>query len=144
MSNRSRFFNSDRFIALRLKIIALLVIVTALGFASKFYRGVGAWWFNNSVAGLLYEVFWCLVLFFFFPRVKPLRLAFGVFVITCFLECLQLWHPPFLAPIRRSFIGQTLIGTTFSGWDFFYYVVGCGIGWLWLRRLSGGNRAAAG
>jgi hypothetical protein len=118
------------------KILVPLLVVTAIGFASKFYSGPGAWWWNNYVAGLLYEVFWCFVGVFFFPQAKPLWIASWVFWVTCFLEFLQLWHPPVLAVIRSTFIGQALIGTTFSPWDFFYYAVGCGIGWLWLRRLK--------
>ncbi len=116
-----------------------LSVITVLGFVSKFYRGPGAWWFNNYAGGLLYEIFWCLIGTFFFPRVKPFWIVLWVFGITCSLEFLQLWHPPFLEAIRSTFIGQTLIGTTFSGWDFLYYLIGCGIGWLWLKQVSLGS-----
>lgn len=34
-----------------------------------------------------------------------------------------------------STLGRTLIGTTFSLWDFPHYVLGCVLGWLWLRQL---------
>ena len=118
-----------------MNLLLWLLVLTALGFASKFYRGPGAWWFNNYVGGLLYEVFWCLIGAFFFPQIKPFWIALWVFGTTCLLEFLQLWHPPFLKVIRSTFIGRTLIGTTFSVWDFLYYLIGCGFGWVWLRRL---------
>ena len=120
----------------RLKVFLWLCAITPVGFASKFYKGPWAWWFNNYAGGILYEIFWCLVGIFFFSKAKPFWIAFWVFAITCFLEFLQLWHPPFLEVIRRTFIGRTLIGTTFSMWDFLHYFVGCGIGWFWLRVKS--------
>jgi hypothetical protein len=120
---------------MRLKIFLGLCIIVPIGFASKFYNGPAAGWFNNSLGGVFYEIFWCLVGIFLFPKAKPFWVAFWVFAVTCFLETLQLWHPPVLEAIRSTFIGQTLIGTTFSGWDFFYYLIGCGVGWIWMRRL---------
>ena len=136
MLNRSQSSTPNGFGTHCAKILSPLLVVTVLGFASKFYQGPAAWWFNNYVGGLLYEVFWCIVGFLLFPRAKPLRIALCVFVVTCSLEFLQLWHPPFLEVIRSTFVGRTFIGTTFSTWDFFYYVVGCVIGWIWLRWFS--------
>ena len=130
----------------RVRIAALvsLAIITPLGFLSKFYRGPGQLWANNSLGGLLYEVFWCLVVFVFLPRARPAAIAVWVFLITSALETLQLWHPWFLQAVRRTFIGATLIGTTFVWGDFFYYAVGCGAGFLVLRLIvirSGGINA---
>lgn len=116
-------------------IISILIIVP-LGFYAKFYRGPAAFWVNNSLGGLFYEIFWCLALFLFLPQVKPWKIAAGVFVVTCLLECLQLWHPPFLEAVRSVFIGRALIGTDFTWSDFMYYLAGCGIGWLWMRLLQ--------
>jgi len=59
----------------------------------------------------------------------------GVFIVTCLLECLQLWHPPFLEVLRSGFIGRTIIGTSFVWSDFIYYVLGCLAGWFWLERI---------
>ncbi|MDP6778276.1 MAG: DUF2809 domain-containing protein, partial [Candidatus Latescibacteria bacterium] len=60
----------------------------------------------------------------------------NVLAVTCALEVLQLWHPPFLELVRRSFVGATLLGTSFDWVDFPHYVAGCAIGWLWMRRLG--------
>ena len=119
------------------RIITLLslLFITPLGFLSKFYAGPGAKWLNNSFGGLLYEIFWCLVIFLILPRLKPVNIAVGVFVVTCLLECLQLWHPPFLEVLRSDFIGRTIIGTSFVWSDFIYYILGCFAGWLWLERI---------
>jgi hypothetical protein len=117
-------------------VILSLLVVTPLGFAFKFYSGPGNWWFNDYGAGVLYEIFWIMLAFFFLPSKRSASLIpICVFVITCILEFLQLWHPPFLQAIRSSFFGSALIGTTFAWWDFPHYILGCLIGWGWLRFL---------
>ncbi len=118
----------------------LLLIITPLGFASKYYAGPGAWWFNNYAGGILYEMFWCIVLILFFPHVSALRIACIVLGVTCLLECMQLWHPVFLESIRSTFLGRTLIGTTFVWWDFPHYVIGCFAGWFIIKSISVKNR----
>ena len=115
--------------------ISLLFIIP-IGFYSKFYSGPAANWVNDSLGGVFYEIFWCLVLFLCFKNSKPWRIAFFVLIITCILEFLQLWHPPFLEIIRGSFIGRTILGTSFTWSDFPYYFLGSWFGWLWLRRLQ--------
>ena len=113
-----------------------LLFVTPLGFLFKFYSGPGRWWFNDYGAGLLYEIFWILIVFFFFPTNKSARnTPLWVFTITSLLEILQLWHPGFLENIRSYFLGKALIGTTFGWWDFPHYAIGCLIGWSWIRRI---------
>ena len=116
--------------------LIILLIITPLGFYTKFYSGPAAQWVNNSLGGSLYEIFWCLLFFIIFPQVKPLIITASVFIVTCFLEVLQLWHPPFLELIRSSFIGRTILGTSFSWNDFIYYFIGSGVGYLILTRLN--------
>jgi hypothetical protein len=113
-----------------------LVVVLPAGFYTKFYRGPGAHWVNDSLGGLLYEIFWCLVFALVIPRSKPFRIALWVLIATCCLEFLQLWHPPFLETLRSHFLGAAILGTTFDWMDFPYYAVGCAIGWLWLEKAS--------
>ena len=116
-------------------VISLLVIVPA-GFYSKFYAGPAAGWVNNSLGGVFYEIFWCLVIFLFFSSVKPWKISAGVWVVTCCLEFLQMWHPSLLQILRSSFIGSTILGTTFVWSDFPYYFAGSTVGWIWLRALQ--------
>ena len=115
--------------------LASLVVIVPVGFYSKFYRGPGAHWVNDSLDGVFYEIFWCLLVSLALPRAEPRRIAGGVLTATCILEFLQLWHPMFLEAIRSTFIGATIIGTTFDWTDFPYYFAGSGIGWYWLNRL---------
>ena len=121
---------------IRFILLISILIITPLGFASKFYTGLGAKWFNNSLGGLLYEVFWCLVISLIFIKFKPWKIALFVFTITCFLEFLQLWHPYFLEVLRSTFIGRTIIGTTFVLRDFIYYFIGSLMGWALLVKIK--------
>jgi hypothetical protein len=116
--------------------LILLLLFTPIGFYTKIYSGPAAQWVNDSLGGLLYEIFWCLLFFFFFVKAKAWVIATSVFIVTCFLELLQLWHPKFLEIIRRYFIGRTLLGTSFNLYHFIYYFIGSGIGYLILSRLQ--------
>ena len=116
--------------------LILLLLITPLGFYTKFYPGPGASWVNDSLGGIFYEIFWCLLVFLFFTNAKAWVVATSVFIVTCFLELLQLWHPEFLEIIRSCFIGRTLLGTSFNMYDFIYYFIGSGIGYLILSRLQ--------
>ena len=116
--------------------LILLLLITPLGFYTKIYSGPGASWVNDSLGGVFYEIFWCLLVFLFVVKAKAWVIATSVFIVTCFLELLQLWHPEFLEIIRSYFIGRTLLGTSFSLYDFIYYFIGSGIGYLILTRLQ--------
>ncbi|MFH0953959.1 MAG: DUF2809 domain-containing protein [Verrucomicrobiota bacterium] len=122
--------------ATRTAAVILLVLVAAAGLASKFYRGPAADWVNNSLGGVFYVVFWCLLAFLLLPRARPCLIACTVLVITCLLEFLQSWHPAWLEQLRSSFLGAALLGTSFAWSDFPYYFLGCGLGWYWMRRPS--------
>ena len=138
-----KWFSPSRWGRTRLWTLLSLLAVTPLGFALKLYTGPGRAWANNYAAGVLYEIFWCLLLFLIRPR-RPIlspskdagRIALVVLIATCILEFLQLWHPAPLEAIRATFLGRTLLGTTFSWWDFPHYLLGCGLGWLWMARLA--------
>jgi len=120
----------------RLFIILLLIVIVPIGFFTKFYSGPAQDWISNSVGGLLYEIFWCLVLYFLFPKTRILLLAMIVFLTTCFLEFIQLWHPSFLEYLRSNFIGRTILGNAFNWMDFPYYIVGSFLGYVLLKFIS--------
>jgi hypothetical protein len=119
-----------------IRILAALILITPLGFATKFYRGPLHGWVADSLGGVLYEIFWCLAAALVFRRTDEKRIAVRVFLATCLLEILQLWHPPFLETVRSTFIGRTLIGTSFSWLDFPHYAIGCLAGWWMVKRLN--------
>ena len=116
--------------------LILLLLITPIGFYTKIYSGPGASWVNDSLGGVFYEIFWCLLVFLFMVNARAWVIATSVFIITCFLEVLQLWHPEFLKVIRSYFIGRTVFGTSFNLYDFIYYFIGSGIGYLILTRLK--------
>jgi hypothetical protein len=116
--------------------LILLLLITPIGFYTKIYSGPGASWVNDSLGGVFYEIFWCLLVFLFVVKAKAWVIATSVFIVTCFLELLQLWHPEFLEIIRSYFIGRTVLGTSFNLYDFIYYFIGSGIGYLILTRLQ--------
>ncbi len=121
---------------MRWRFLIALVFVTPLGFATKLYEGPGADWVRYSASGVLYVVFWVLAVLVARPRGSPVRVAAGVFAATSLLEVLQLWQPAFLQSVRATFLGATLLGTTFSWWDFPHYALGCAAGALLARRLG--------
>lgn len=113
-----------------------LTAIVPLGFYTKFYDGPQAGWVNHSLGGVFYEIFWCLLVFFLLPGVRAWTIALCVLAITCALEFAQLWHPPALTLVRSHLIGATLLGTTFSWYDFPYYLVGVTIGWAGISMLK--------
>ena len=113
-----------------------LVGLLPLGLYSKVYAGPAAAWVNDFLGGVFYVLFGCLLGFWFLPRAKPWRIALAVLMVTCLLEFLQRWHPPWLEGLRSVWLGQILLGTTFAGSDFPYDFIGAGLGWLWLPRCG--------
>ena len=112
-----------------------LLLIAALGFLAKFYAGPGRVWVNDSFAGVFYVVFWCVLAAVVFSRAGALRIAAIIVIVTSGLEVLQLWHPPFLESIRSTFPGRMLLGTSFVFSEFFYYVLGGVVGFVWIVRL---------
>jgi hypothetical protein len=115
--------------------VRLAVLIPA-GFLTKAYRGPFQAWVRDSLGGVLYEMFWIWLFSLLFPRGRTWIIVVSVLVVTSLLEAGQLWHPEFLDAVRQSFIGRTLIGTSFSWLDFPHYVLGCAIGGAWLSRLK--------
>ena len=125
------------FLLRRWPIVLSLYVITPVGFWCKAYSGPGQSWFNHYGGGVAYVIFWCLVVFFFWPNKKnATKIAVWLLAITCALETFQLWQPPFLQHIRSTFLGKALLGTTFVWWDFPHYILGALIGWLWMRVLG--------
>lgn len=124
----------------RLLIAVSIALVVPLGLYTRFYSGFGESWVRGSLGGVFYVIFWCLVVYLVLDTTRPLFIVAAVLIVTSGLEFLQLWHPPALETLRRSFLGSALLGTTFYWSDFPYYIVGALIAWLWLNRLHGERR----
>ncbi len=115
-------------------------LIVPVGLYTRFYGGIGESWVRESLGGVFYVIFWCLVVYLILDTARPRVIAMSVLLVTAGLEFLQLWHPPALETLRRSFLGSALLGTTFHWWDFPYYLIGALIAWLWMSRLHGEPR----
>lgn len=124
-----------RFLWKKKWILAAILVITPLGFYSKFYTGPASAWVNNSLGGVLYVIFWTLVFSLIFARTRPWKIAGLVVLITCILEFLQLLHPRFLESIRSTFMGATLLGNSFSWLDLAHYLVGAVLAFVLLTGL---------
>lgn len=108
----------------RLVHLAVLVVITPLGFATKFYGGPGAAWVNSYAGDIFYPIFWYFLFFFLCPNSRKWPVAAGVFWFSTAVEFTQLLDNGVLSWMRSSFIGRTLVGTGFVWADIFYYLVG--------------------
>ncbi len=121
----------------RILIVLSLLIITPLGLFSKAYTGVAQWWVNDYAGDILYEIFWCLFFFWFFPSKNAVVIIpMWVFTITSAIEICQLWYGLVPPSIRSSLIWKLLLGSSFVWWDFPHYAIGSLLGWLWLRSIS--------
>jgi len=115
-------------------IISILVIIPA-GIFTKFYHGLFDNWINNSLGGILYVIFWCLLFRLMNNRIKSGTIVMVIFILTCFIEFTQLFSNVFLDWIRSFFVGRIIIGTTFSISDFFHYLAGAILALFWLEKI---------
>jgi hypothetical protein len=81
-------------------------------------------WLANHLGGFFYVFFWACLVLGLFPANRPGRIILTVLVLTCGVEFLQLWQPPFLESIRATRPGALVLGTTFHWRDFPGYFVG--------------------
>lgn len=119
---------------------ASIVVNALLGlYAKRWYHGPGSAWARDSLGGVFYVIFWCMVVAMVLPRTNASRIAASVLIATCMLEFLQAWHPPLLEAARSTFLGRTILGSYFDWGDFLYYFIGAGIGWAWLQAIRRSN-----
>lgn len=114
----------------------LIVIVAALGVLAKILPSDPESWVSNHLAGTFYVVELALILYLIFPDHLSGVLVLAAFLLTSLVEFFQNWHPAFLESVRASFLGHTILGSTFSWLDFPWYVAGAFIGWLLLQWIK--------
>lgn len=122
--------------SIRQRLAVSLLVLIPLGIGTKFYGGPAAWWAHGHVGGVLYFIFWTVVVVLAVPSFSPWAVAGGVFVVTCGLEFLQLWSPVRLEAIRDTFFGHALLGSTFGRWDLLHHAIGAVCGGLFVRAVS--------
>ena len=123
--------------SVRLRLLLVLAVIIPLGIATKFFAGPAEQWVATHAGGLLYVVFWCLLVVALRPRLSPWVVSAAVLAITSMLEFLQLWHPDPLQTIRSTWLGHALIGSSFSWSDFPYYGVGAPVAVFIVRTCRG-------
>lgn len=135
--------NLIKYLKKRKWTLCAIALITPLGFYTKAYEGPASDWVNNSLGGILYVVFWSLIFSIVLKGTRAIAIALGVFTVTCSLEFLQLWHPPFLESIRSTFLGATLLGNSFTWLDIIHYGIGAllslGLIHLLLKRENSGT-----
>jgi hypothetical protein len=119
----------------RFVLFLLLAVLAVIGYWLRFYAPIDPEWRDYS-GGAAYVIFWILAYAFIRPTASALPVALTVFLITCCLEFLQLWHPTWLEAIRRTWPGRLVLGTTFQWSDFPPYMVGALIGFAAMRILT--------
>ncbi len=125
---------------LRLWISASALI--PIGYWVRFH-GFGPNEIKDALGSIAYEMFWIALGLACWPKVSPLKMSNGVFLLTCGLEFLQLWQPPLLQALRATLPGRLILGSTFSWSDFPAYGIGSLLGYLWVRFLAQATQKAS-
>jgi hypothetical protein len=124
----------------RILILLSLLLIIPLGIFSKAYTGLGQEWVKDYSGDVLYEIFWCLLIFWFTPPSQDLtklgKIALWVFAITCIIEVSQLWFYLVPVTIRSTFIWRMLLGNGFDWWDFPHYALGGLLGWKIIEQIA--------
>lgn len=115
-----------------------LIFLIPLGLFSKKYTGIGQELVHNYAGDILIEIFLCVLLFIILPkRSRSIKkIVFIVFIISIIIEFSQLLQTDFLNYLRQYFLGNLILGTTFSWLDFPCYFLGCLLGGMWLKVLE--------
>ena len=125
----------------RFPLFVALLIVTALGLGTSCYEGPERLWVRDHGSGILYVMFFVLLVLTVRPDLSPGRVSVVVCVLTCLVEVSQLIDAEWLNDIRRTWLGATLLGVGFKWWDLPHYAIGAIAGWGLARLLGTGPRA---
>lgn len=119
----------------RLRLLISAIALVPMGYWVRFY-GFGPSELKDAFGSIVYEMFWITLGLTCWPNVSRLKMSIGVFLLTCGIEFLQLWQPPFLQAIRATLPGRLVLGNTFSGSDFLAYGIGSFSGYFWVKFLA--------
>ena len=124
----------------RVPLSVALLIVTALGLGTSYYEGPERLWVRDHGSGILYVMYWILLVLTVRPDSSPGRVSIVVLVLTCLVEFSQLIDVKWLKEIRRTWLGANLLGSGFKWSDLPYYAIGAIVGWGLVRLLGAGPR----
>jgi Protein of unknown function (DUF2809) len=118
----------------RVALLVSTILLVPIGYLIRFSQS-GLPWLDDALGSVAYEMFWIVLVLVGFPKFSPMKVAIAVCLVTCAIEFLQLWQPPFLQAIRATLPGRLVLGTTFGWSDFPPYFVGSFLGWAWVMGL---------
>ena len=125
----------------RVPLCVALLVVTALGLGTSAYEGPERLWVRDHGSGILYVMFWILLVLCVRPDSSPARVSLVVCVLTCLVEFSQLIDAKWLIDIRKTWLGASLLGIGFKWSDLPYYAIGAIAGWGLARLLGAGPPA---
>jgi hypothetical protein len=118
----------------RVRLIAAAVIFLFAGYWLRFYAPISPT-LRDASGGISYVLVFALSFGALLSKSSARNISAGVFLATCSLEFLQLWHPGWLEACRRTLPGRLFLGTTFEWSDFPPYLIGAIFGWFLLHNL---------
>ncbi len=125
---------------IRLKAALVCLVTVGVCFAYNHYRSQLPDWWRENGGGIPYVVFWITILFFLLPKRRYiLPISISATLVTCLLEVLQLWKPPWLTQIRSTTLGAALLGSGFVWHDIPPYFMGGLVGYLILLAMVRGK-----
>jgi hypothetical protein len=115
---------------------AILLLLFGVGILTKNKIFADSGFIRNHLGGIVYVVFWIIFFSILFFKAAPFKISLWVFVVTSGIEYTQLIHTPALDLYRTKFVFQALFGSTFNGFDLFWYFVGAVCGFLILQVFN--------
>jgi uncharacterized protein DUF2809 len=138
---RALFAEHGSFDVIRVKAALACLATVATCFAYNHYRGQLPDWWRENGGGIPYVVFWITFLFFFLPKRRyVLPISISATLLTCLLEFMQLWKPPWLTQFRSTTFGAALLGSGFVWKDIPPYLIGGLVGYWILIALVRNQR----
>jgi glycopeptide antibiotics resistance protein len=124
-----------KFYRQRLVFLVNILAIVPLGYAIRFSHILPEY-FHDAGGSIAYQILLMLLVLFIYPPANLRLTAIWACGVSCAIELLQLYQPPWLQAIRATWAGRLILGTTFLWSDFPAYFVGSYLGWLWVRWLG--------
>jgi hypothetical protein len=109
-------------------LVALGLVVIALGLASRKFAGLFPIFVGNYPGDALWALTAYLVIAFVVPSMPVWKLAVVALLASYAVEFSQLFHAPWINDIRGTRAGHLLLGQGFDWLDLVAQTVGVGVG----------------
>jgi Protein of unknown function (DUF2809) len=119
----------------RLIVLVNILAIVPLGYVIRFSHILPEY-FHDAGGSIAYQTVLILLVVLIHPRANRRQTAIWVCWLSCAIELLQLYQPPWLQAIRATFPGRLVLGTSFAWSDFPAYFGGSYLGWRWVTWLD--------